>query len=266
MTDVFGNDYSAAYDAFYRDKDYDAECDLVERIFKSYRDETTHSVLDLGCGTGNHALPLAQRGYEVVAVDRSEAMLQHAKEKLSKAPDCTSLSLIQGDIRELRLDRRFDAALMMFAVLGYQVENQGVIAALQTARRHLRVGGLFLFDVWYGPAVLAQRPTPRVRTIDVPGGQILRISSGELDSSRSSCDVSIRVLRLDGSQLIADTRESHLMRYFFPPELDLLLTNADFDLLRIGAFPDFDKEPDEQSWSVLAVARAVEGPRSTSGG
>ena len=60
---------------------------------------------------------------------------------------------------------KFDAALMMFAVLGYQVENDDVLAALRTARRHLEPGGLFIFDVWYGPAVLHQRPSERVKII-----------------------------------------------------------------------------------------------------
>jgi hypothetical protein len=51
---------------------------------------------------------------------------------------------------------------MMFAVLGYQGENDDVLAALKTAHRHARPGGLFLFDVWYGPAVLHERPSQRV--------------------------------------------------------------------------------------------------------
>jgi ubiquinone/menaquinone biosynthesis C-methylase UbiE len=60
MSQSFGLIYSDAYDLIYRDKDYNAECDLIERIFQTYSN-STRSVLDLGCGTGNHAFPLAQR-------------------------------------------------------------------------------------------------------------------------------------------------------------------------------------------------------------
>ena len=52
---------------------------------------------------------------------------------------------------------------MMFAVLGYQHTNADVLDALATARAHLDVGGLFAFDVWYGPAVLSERPSERVK-------------------------------------------------------------------------------------------------------
>ena len=52
----------------------------------------------------------------------------------------------------------FDAAVMMFAVLSYQLSNQDVLSTLATVRRHLQVGGLFIADLWYGPAVLNERP------------------------------------------------------------------------------------------------------------
>ena len=80
MSEVFGSVYADAYDLFYRDKDYAAESDLIECIFQTYGDGAIRSILDLvGCGTGNHAIPLAQRGYEVVGIDRSENMLDQAR-------------------------------------------------------------------------------------------------------------------------------------------------------------------------------------------
>src|SRR4030095_10124387 len=90
----------------------------------------------------------------------------------------------QADIQSVDLGRQFDAALLMFAVLGYQLENADVMAALRSARRHLRSGGLLLFDVWYGPAVLFQRPSERVKIIPTLTGKISRESSSEIDLSR----------------------------------------------------------------------------------
>ena len=58
--------------------------------------------------------------------------------------------------------RHGDATVMMFAVLGYFPGNSDVQAALDSARRHLRPGGLFFCDMWYGPAVLSQRPSERI--------------------------------------------------------------------------------------------------------
>jgi SAM-dependent methyltransferase len=256
MKEVFGPAYGEAYDLLYHDKDYGAECDLIERIFRMYGDGSIGSVLDLGCGTGNHAIPLAQRGYEVVGVDRSESMLAHAQKKIANHLNNGRLVVQQGDIRDVDLQRRFDAALMMFAVLGYQLENSDVLSAIGNARRHLRPGGLLLFDVWYGPAVLRQGPSQRIKVVPIPGGQTLRAASGELDARRHLCTIHFHLWRFESGRLVAETEESHAVRYFFPPELNLLLQSSGFAPIRLGAFPEFDKQPDETTWNVLCVARA----------
>jgi predicted TPR repeat methyltransferase len=69
MSDVFGTEYARSYDAIYREKDYDFECDLLERVFSECADNPVRNVLDLGCGTGNHSLRLAGRGYGVTGVN-----------------------------------------------------------------------------------------------------------------------------------------------------------------------------------------------------
>ncbi|MEM3484223.1 MAG: class I SAM-dependent methyltransferase [Candidatus Methanomethyliaceae archaeon] len=257
MSEVFGPVYADAYDLLYYDKDYAAECDLIKRIFHDFGQGAIRCVLDLGCGTGNHAIPLAQRGYEVVGVDRSESMLAHARRKAANLQGNNKVIFHRGDIRNVDLKREFDAVLMMFAVLGYQHENADVLSALRTARRHLRPDGLLVFDVWYGPAVLQQRPCQRVKVIPTPEGQILRVASGELDIRHHICTVHFHVWLLEGKQLVAETEEKHPVRYFFPLELELFLECSGFDLIRLGAFPEFDREPDEATWNALGVARAV---------
>jgi SAM-dependent methyltransferase len=248
---VFGADYATAYDALYHDKDYEAECDLVERVFEVYGQGPVRRVLDLGCGTAGHAAPLAARGYQVVGVDRSPHMLELARARTSSA------RFELGDLTSLELGETFDAVLMMFAVLSYQVSNADAQAALASARRHLRRGGLFFADLWYGPAVLRQRPAERVKVIEASGVQLIRVASGELDPRRDVCTVRYHVWRIADGRVVAEVREQHRMRYFFPLELELLLGAAGFELLRLGGFPDVEAEPDERTWSVTIVARAV---------
>jgi SAM-dependent methyltransferase len=248
---VFGRDYAAAYDALYQDKDYLAECDLIERVFLMYAQGPIRRVLDLGCGTGGHAVPLAARGYEVVGVDRSPDMLERARGRGSSA------RFEFGEISSVDLGETFDAVLMMFAVLGYQVGNADVQAGLATARRHVRSNALFFCDFWYGPAVLAQRPTERVKVIDSPAGQVIRVASGELDARHDLCMVRYHVWRIQEGRVTAEVREQHPVRYFFALELELLLAAAGFELLRLGAFPSFDEEATESTWNAALVARAV---------
>jgi SAM-dependent methyltransferase len=257
VTEIFGSTYADAYNQLYTDKDYQAECDLIEETFRRYAGAPVGSVVDFGCGTGNHAFPVARRGYEVVGVERAEGMLAHARRKLSEDGLAGRLRFEQGDIRSVQLGRTFDAALMMFAVLGYQIENRDATAALQTARRHLNPGGLFIFDVWYGPAVLHQRPSERIKVIPADHGRILRAASGDLDTARHTCAVRYHLWHLHGDRLLAETEETHVMRFFFPQELSLLLEWAGFTLVRLGSFPDFDTDPQDTTWNVMAVARAV---------
>jgi SAM-dependent methyltransferase len=256
MSGVFGSQYSNAYDDLYREKDYHEECKLIDGLLRRYGG-SIHSVIDLGCGTGNHSLPLAEKGYSVLGVDRSHDMLVAAQRKASSRCIDGNLKFHEKDIRHLQLEQLFDASLMMFAVLGYQLENGDVLAALQGARRHLRSGGILIFDVWYGPAVLKEGPSDRLKSIATENGRILRLASGRLDVQRHLCKVSYHLWTLEGERLTGETEETHLMRFFFPLELNLFLESCAFSPIRLGAFPEFDREPDETTWNVLCAARAV---------
>jgi SAM-dependent methyltransferase len=256
MTSVFGNDYANAYDALYSDKDYEAECDLIETVMRQYGRQPVRSILDLGCGTGNHALPLMHRGYELEGIDRSEAMLAQLRDKAAER-GLRGGSFQQGDICELNLQRQFDLVLMMFAVLGYQLNNDDVLKALSRARGHLKEGGLLLFDVWYGPAVLNLKPSRRSKVIPNTNGELERTADGSLDVARHQCTVTYEVRHKKDPQK-GRIEETHRMRYFFPLELDLFLKCTGFERLRIGAFPEFTRDPDENTWNVLVAARAIE--------
>ena len=258
---VFGDAYADAYDALYRDKDYDAECDVLERAFAERADGPVRRILDAGCGTGGHALRLARRGYTVVGVDLSHAMLAHARAKAEPGLD---VAFLAGDLRALPAalagdgDGGFDAAVVLFAVLGYLVTTDDLRVALAGLRRALRVGGLLVFDGWYGPAVLADPPGERLRVLDGGDGKtVLRAASGVLDPLRHRCTVSYRLWTLDGDRVAGRAEERHEMRFFFPLELEALLTEAGFAAPTVGAFPDLDRPPDAASWTFIAAARAV---------
>lgn len=259
---VFGSVYSGAYDLIYQDKDYEAECDLIEEMFHRHAGRRIGTVLDLGCGTGNHAIPLAQRGYRVTGVDRSPEMLKQAKAKLPSQSLHPPLQqqFLEGDLRSLKLDRQFDAVLMMFAAFGYQTTNDDVLHALDVVSRHLRPEGVFVCDIWYGPAVLSIRPGDRIKVIPTLDGKIIRAASGTLDVFHHTIDVSYQTWVLKDQLMESETEEVHRMRYFFPQELNLLLAQAGIKLLQISDFNDPEKLPTEDTWNCLVVGRAKQNP------
>lgn len=249
----FGDRYAEMYDALYATKDYERECDRIQTAF-GHTTRDVHSVLDLGCGTGNHALPLARRGYQVCGVDRSEGMLQRARAKVAQGRGA-DVQFVLGDLRDVRLGRRFDACIVMFAVLGYQTTNQDVTAALATVHHHLEPDGIFVFDVWNGAAVLSVGPGDRVRTAADGPHRLLRISSGTLDVRRNLCHVHAHQILIAGDQIVSETEETHAVRYFFPMELELLLDHAGFDVMEMTPFDDPHQPLDAGAWNMLVVAR-----------
>jgi SAM-dependent methyltransferase len=252
MTEVFGTDYSDSYDALYADKDYGAECDLVEGIFKR-SDRPVRSLLDLGCGTGRHSVEFARRGYEVVGVDLSEGMLKRARRRaIDVAP--SRATFLRGDIQTIGLDRRFDAVLSMFAVVGYQITDAAVRATLANVRLHLEPGGLFVFDVWYGPAVIAVGPSERVRVIEIEDGEIERRAVGTLELDGHVCSVKYRLTSRRLGHPDSTVFETHRMRYFFEDELGRFLRDAGLTLRAVTAFPDLENPPSVAAWNVLVMA------------
>jgi SAM-dependent methyltransferase len=166
---------------------------------------------------------------------------------------------LQADIRTVDLGQTFDAVLMMFAVLSYQITNNDVLAALRTARRHLRPKGLLVGDIWYGPAVLSIRPSDRVKVVPTLDGKIIRVASGSLDVYRQLCEVRFNVWRLKGQRVVSESEEVHRMRFFFAQELALMLELTEFQLVHLGEFPSLELAASESSWNALVVAKALPG-------
>lgn len=252
----FGARYAALYDELYAEKDYAAECRYLERLFERFGARRVRSVLSLGCGTGGHDLLLARRGFEVTGVDRSPGMLAAYRAKARAAgiePD-----VVRGDVRRVRLARRFDAVISMFAVIGYQVSDADLAGSFATAAAHLRRGGLFVFDVWYGPAVLADPPRERTKTIAAANGErVVRHTRCALDELAQTVAITFETERLAGARRLERVVESHPMRFFFPRELGLALADAGLGVTAIVPFGRTRGRPSTSDWTVTVLAKRL---------
>ena len=255
MTGVFNEAYASAYDAMYAGKSNAAECDAVAALFRKYGDGKISRILDLGCGTGRHAIELAGRGFDVTGVDFSEAMLARARERERRGKGL--LDFEQGDARSYRSAEPFDAVLMNFNVLGYMSGNQDLVASLGTARANLRAGGVFLADFWYGPAVLLDPPGERLREIPAGDNKILRYSRSVHEPDRQCIRITIRLVEVQQGQVLSDSEEVHTMRYFFPVELELALQSHGFRLAALTAYPDIERPPNASEWPAALCAVAI---------
>jgi len=256
---VFAGEYARQYDAIYSEKNYGEESDALEKVFRQFGGGRIRNILDLGCGTGSHSLILARRGYHVHGVELSPSMEALARQKADAMNwiSATQKPVFQvGDVRSVRLKENFDAAIMMFSVLGYLTRNSEVLETFHNVRRHLASGGLFACEVWYGPTVLLNRPTQRSRVFDTPAGKVERTGSGRLDVNRHLVEICFTLKGADAESSFKESTEIHPVRFYFSLELEFFLSLADFDLVSLTAFPEIEKEAGENTWNVLAVARA----------
>lgn len=234
MTKVF-DAYAAYYDLLYKDKEYAGEAEFVRSLL-AQNGINSGSILELGCGTGKHAEHFARMGYTVHGVDISPAMVDMAHER-KPAELADKLGFELGDVRTVRVGRQFDAVVSLFHVASYQATNDDLAAMFQTAAEHLKPGGVFLFDCWYGPAVLTDRPAVRVKRMQGNGIDVLRIAEPLMHPNENVVDVHYTVhVTSHADSRVKQLDETHRMRYLFAPELRYMLSEAGLRVL------------DEQEW------------------
>jgi SAM-dependent methyltransferase len=251
MTGVFDSDYAKVYDLLYQDKDYAGEASYIAGLVRKHASEAI-SVLDLGSGTGKHADLLARDGFEVHGVELSEDMLA-----MARGLNREGLSFSQGDIRSARVDKKFDAVLSLFHVISYLPQNEDIMQAFETARHHLESGGLFIFDVWYGPAVLTDRPVVRVKRLESESAELTRIAEPTMHAEKNLVQVDYTLfLKEKASEAIRQFKESHLMRYMFTPEMRALLETSGFELIHTEEWMS-GRALDYDTWGACFVARAL---------
>ena len=245
--------YSEYYDLLYSDKDYEGEARYVGDLIRE-NSPTANSVLELGCGTGTHAVLLAQQGYAVTGVDISQTMLDKAvTRKTQLNSDVASrLDFQLGDVRTYRSDQKFDVVISLFHVFSYQNTNNDLLATFETVAQHLQPGGILIFDYWYGPSVLTQIPEIRVKRFENDRCKVLRIAEPEVFPSRNVVDVKywmlIDSLVENRTERIAET---HTMRYLFIPEIEALSLKLFHPLCHHAWMSR--KAPGFDDWAALSV-------------
>ena len=237
------------YDLIDKDKKYDEECDFLDKVFKEHSKIEVKTILDLGCGTGNHAKILSEKGYSVSGIDISSDMVDVAKSKNIK-----NAEFFVQDMSNFNLNKKFDAIICMFASLGYLNKNEQIESALGCIKNHLRPGGLFIMHCWNGLGVLNLKPEARTREIDDGEIRVSRKSTSDLDSFNHVVYVNfdIEVKKKDGTEHF---KEKHPVRFFFPQELKKYYSESGFEILEFCDGFKTGTKVDENVWWMSIISR-----------
>ena len=248
--------YSRYYDLLYRDKDYAGEAQYIADLVRRHSPDAK-SVMEIGCGTGAHASEMARLGFELEGVDMSEGMLEAAEARLSSLDPAlaSKLSFSRGDARTVRLGRKFDAVISLFHVMSYQTSNDDLAAAFTTAREHLEPNGVFVFDCWYGPAVLRQWPSITEKHLSDEATEVFRRAEPVIHANENTVDVNYTVTFTDKLTRAEEVlKETHHMRYLFTPEIELALETAGMKLVDSRGWMS-DDAPGFETWGACFVGR-----------
>jgi SAM-dependent methyltransferase len=248
----FGELYSQYYDLLYSDKDYIGEVNYVDSLIKA-SSQDAKTLLDMGCGTGKHAELLCEKGYKVHGIDLSEEMLKIAQTRRVGRED--RLTFSQSNITELQLYKKFDVVISLFHVISYQNSNSELIKAFEVACEHLNDAGVFIFDFWYGPAVLTDLPTIRAKRLENDKIKVTRFVEPTLHVEKNIVDVNYDLfIEEKKTAKIIEKKELHKMRYFFDTELELICERVSFKIENKLEWMS-EKNPDFNSWNVVWVVK-----------
>lgn len=139
---------AASYDTLYKSKDYQLEARFISKVARDYLVNQTSSlsILDFGCGTGNHGIFLSKDFGQYIGIDPSPEMLSIAKEKLDNCGNVTLLkSLSQLD--DL-IGKKIDVLCFLFSVIGHIGPQEALANVLRQVVPMLSKKSLLIFDFW----------------------------------------------------------------------------------------------------------------------
>lgn len=249
---------------------FDEWADLYDWVYAWKRDDIPFyveeaqrsggPVLELGCGTGRVAIPVAQAGIEVVGLDSSAKMLQVARRKArALGPISGKLTWARGDMRSLSLTRKF--ALVIIPYRGFlsllSVEEQR--RCLEGIKAHLLPGGRLVFDIFVPDLhTLTDDTAAPVHSWDVThpetGHRLVIWDQSRFDNHNQVINVRMIIEELDrAGEMVRKLYRDFQLRYIHRYEAQHLLELCGFHVLDL--FGDFDHQPlDEASTEMIWVA------------
>ena len=239
----------------YKEKDYAGEVEYILSLLAN-QGVTEGEILELGCGTGKHAEQFAQKGFSVHGVDLSPSMVSEAERR--KPVDLSDhLNFEVGDLRTTQIGKIFDVVISLFHVVSYQTTNEDLEEMFATASNHLREGGIFIFDFWYGPAVLNDKPAVRVKRMSNELINVLRIAEPVMRPNENIVEVNYTVIVTNKNERkLAEITEKHSMRYLFLPELQEFLKKTQMEVINSNSW-NSEKRLSFDSWIGVICAKKI---------
>ncbi len=233
-------------------------------FYRSLAADQGGPILELGCGTGRVAFPLAEDGFEVVGIDRSTPMLELAESKRRlRAPEVADrIELVEGEMRDVSLARTFPLVIIAFRSFAHLLTVDDQRRCLRNVHRHLDPGGLLALNVFDPrldlclPGLAGSYPQPRGTAELAETGSRVEVEAVARtnDPLRQVMTETWRFTELaaDGAVLREEVEEL-VLRWTYRYELHHLLELSGFDV--VDEYSDFRRSPPVYGRELVVVAR-----------
>jgi len=209
--------YDTIYSAF---KDYAGEGQQIAALLRRMHPHA-RTLLDVGCGTGEHARVLRENhAFHVDGIDLDPGMVAIAGAKNPGA------RFTVADMVEFDLGRQYDAILCLFSAIAYVRSLDNVVRTLDSLRRHMAPGAVLIVEPWFAPGVL-EPGRIHVHTAETATVKVCRFSRSTIID---------RISRLEFEYLIGDAAgirraaEVHELGLFTPQEMVAAFDSAGIDV------------------------------------
>jgi SAM-dependent methyltransferase len=207
---------------------YDEEFEFYDKHLKSNK---INSVVEIGCGTGNLAKRFVNAYYDYLGIDLFQEMLDIASEN---APAATFL---QSDVRNLKLNKKFDCAIITGRSISYLIENQGIIEAFKNLNESLNPDGIVMFDAIDANLLFSSFDESKkdILNISFAENHYKRVSKSKKNlNSGWTWDWSSEYFLKNGmGEYQSIGKDFSTLRAFLKEEIELFLKLTDFELIEI---------------------------------
>ena len=204
---------------FITKKRIDKEIKFLTKLFKKYG--TVKSVLDVGCASGLHTKALSDLGFEVYGIDYSKSFVEYSKKKHP------SLKFEQQDMKNLKINKKFDAIICLATTIAYNDSNEDVINTLKGFYKVLKKNGILIIETFNTIGFISnwkEKDELKVEDQNI----IIKINHGINYNKQKMIDMR-EYRNLQTNKLLGkDTQE---LRMFFPQEMKFYLETSGFEFL-----------------------------------
>lgn len=239
----FNDDYMRIYAPFLTQEKTTQEVEDIQSILNLPPDS---HILDLCCGYGRHAIPLAQYGYRVTGLDLSEHLLDVAR--TTAGEQGVQVRWLHGDMRALPFEEEFDAVINIFTSFGYLADDSEDRQVLAQIHHALKPGGKFLLETVHQPRVLRTfTPHGIIRYED----GLLVLEERRIDIRSSRNEVHITLIFPDGRRVEHDQS----IRLYTLPELNHMLTAAGLPI--IASYGGLNRSPLSMDSRLVVISQKL---------